>query len=288
MSRNSKKLQIKENTQEKIQKPKVAPPSDDMSKLFGLSFSVPTETVSLPSQGKYYPRSSPLHGVEQLEIKHMTAKEEDILSLPLGKSDELTMFDKLITSLLIDKTIDPSKMIEEDKTAILLSARRTGYGNSYKTNLVCDHCQQIGEFEFDLSKVDISEPENPIEYDPESNCFLIELPVSKIKIRAKTLDKEDEKAINFEEKQKAKIKLEFNRTLATVKRIIYSANDIYDPQTIAKLSEVLPAADAKYLLGFDKTCYPKVNTKQEITCPNCGGTSEKELPLSWAFFRIEF
>jgi len=254
----------------------------------GLHYVVPTELVELPSKGMFYPEGHPLHKQEFIEIKHMTAKEEDILAQPAGKAEEPTMFDKLISSLLVDKTIDPSKMTEEDKTAILLSARRTGYGNSYQANLVCDHCQQIGTFEFDLSKVKISDPENPLEYDSESDCFLVELPVSKINVRAKILDKESEKAIDFEESQKAKINLEFNRTLATVKRIIYSANDIYDPQTISKLSEVLPAADAKYLLGFDKTCYPRVDTRQEVTCPNCSGVSEKEVPLSWAFFRVEF
>ncbi len=288
MSRNSKKLQIEENTEEKINKPKPTPPSDDMSKLFGLSFSVPTETVSLPSQGKYYPSSSPFYGVEQVEIKHMTAKEEDILAQPVGTAEEFSMFDKLINSLLVDKTLDASQLLEEDKTAVLLSARRTGYGLHYPSNSVCDLCKQVGTFQFDLSKVSITEPENTLEYDPESNTFMVELPVSKIKVRARVPNKEDTKALELEEKQKAKINLKFNKTLATVNRIIYSANDIFDPQTISKLVEVLPAADAKYLLGFDKTCYPRVNTMQEVVCSNCKGVSEKEVPLSWAFFRVEF
>lgn len=288
MSRNSKKLQIEENTNQQTQKPKPTPPSDDVSKIFGLSFSVPTELVSLPSRGKYYPSSSPLRDLEEVEIKHMTAKEEDILAQPVEKADELSMFDKLISSLLVDKSIDASTLIEEDKTAILLSARRTGYGETYESNSVCDLCQKVGTFEFDLSKTKIAEPENPLEYDPESDCFLVELPVSKIKIRARILNKQDSKALDFEERQKAKINLEFNKTLATIKRIIYSANDIFDPETISKLAEVLPAADAKYLLEFNKTCYPRVNTRQEVTCPNCKGVSEKEAPLSWAFFRIEF
>jgi hypothetical protein len=288
LSRNSKKLQIKDSEKDEIQKPKQTPPSDDVNKLFGLSFSSPTEMVSLPSQGEYYPSSSQLSGVKQLEIKHMTAKEEDILAQPIGTAQEFTMFDKLIASLLVDKSIDPSKMIEEDKTAILLSARRTGYGESYESNSVCDLCQKLVTFEFDLSKTSFSTPQSQLEYDGESDCFLIQLPVSKINIKARVLNKEDVTALDFEEKQKSKINLDFNRTLASVKRIIYSANDIFDPKTISKLAEVLPAADAKYLLGFDKSCYPRINTTQEVVCPGCKGTSEKEVPLSWAFFRIEF
>lgn len=269
--------------------PKPKAPTDDLDKFFGLSFSVPTETVELPSGGKYYPPSSKLHQLTHVEIKHMTAKEEDILAQPVpSNSKDFSLFDKLIKSLLVDKEIDPKDMLEDDKTAILLSARKTGYGSKYESNSLCDLCQKIGTFEFDLDKTSFSPPETELEYDPESNTFSIELPVSKINIRAKVLGEEDNKNIDFEEAQKAKVSLEFNRTLAVLRRIIYSANDIFDPQTIAKLVEVLPAADAKYLLNFHNKCYPKLNTTQEVACPNCGGVSEKEVPFSWAFFRIEF
>ena len=46
----------------------------------GFSFVVPTEFVELPSQGKYYPEGHPLHQEESIEIRQMTAKEEDILT----------------------------------------------------------------------------------------------------------------------------------------------------------------------------------------------------------------
>ena len=41
-------------------------------------FKIPTETVELPSKGLLYPKDSPLAKGE-LEMKYMTAKEEDIL-----------------------------------------------------------------------------------------------------------------------------------------------------------------------------------------------------------------
>ena len=40
---------------------------------------IPTETVTLPSKGLLYPETSPLAKGE-IEMKYMTAKEEDILS----------------------------------------------------------------------------------------------------------------------------------------------------------------------------------------------------------------
>ena len=71
------------NNQDRIAGPKDAdtPPTktskqeDDF-----LSFVNPTDFVDLPSKGLYYPEDHPLHGVESVEIRHMTAKEEDILT----------------------------------------------------------------------------------------------------------------------------------------------------------------------------------------------------------------
>ena len=39
----------------------------------------PTEVITLPSEGKCYPSDNPL-STGQLEIKYMTAKEEEILA----------------------------------------------------------------------------------------------------------------------------------------------------------------------------------------------------------------
>ena len=45
-----------------------------------LTFTTPTEFVELPSGGNYYPEGHRLHGEQTVEIKFMTAKEEDILT----------------------------------------------------------------------------------------------------------------------------------------------------------------------------------------------------------------
>ncbi len=46
------------------------------------SYPAPTEFVDLPSQGKFYPPAHALHGRDTLEIRFMTAKDEDILTSP--------------------------------------------------------------------------------------------------------------------------------------------------------------------------------------------------------------
>ena len=55
---------------------KSSPPIDAPN----LAFTVPTEFVEIPSKGKFYPEEHPLHDQETVEIKFMTAKDEDTLS----------------------------------------------------------------------------------------------------------------------------------------------------------------------------------------------------------------
>ena len=61
--------------------------------------SFPTEEVTLPSKGLLYPKESPLSkGV--IEIKYMTAREEDILTNQ-NYINNGTVIDKLLQKLTI-------------------------------------------------------------------------------------------------------------------------------------------------------------------------------------------
>ena len=54
------------------------PASDPDGQAF--SFVTPTEFVELPSRGRFYSEDHPLHNQETVEIRYMTAKDEDILT----------------------------------------------------------------------------------------------------------------------------------------------------------------------------------------------------------------
>ena len=116
-----------------------------------ISLQLPTELVELPSKGVFYGQESTLHGRSEIEIKQLTAKEEDILS-----SEEYlkkgTVLDKLIESILIDKSIDPKDFLVGDRNAILLAARVTAYGADYTVISWCDHCHAETEHVFDLQQ----------------------------------------------------------------------------------------------------------------------------------------
>ncbi len=294
MSRNSKKLKPQKNPEyvEKNQdkeevetQPPLSPPQPKPTdNPFGLSFVVPTENVSLPSAGLYYHKSSPMYGVESLEIKHMTAKEEDILS-SITKDDD-SAFNKLIDSLIVDKKYNSSMILEEDKIAILLSARITGYGEQYTTTTLCPNCNTRSEHVFDLRKSSTVHPKE-MKYDAEKNCFTCELPNSKIQLELINYSMKDMEELELEKKQKQKYNLEYNHTVSFIRKVIISANGVTDPQMLNQLSTVLPASDAKYLTKFFNSCRPEVSTAQNTECGNCGHQSEREVPLSWAFFRSD-
>jgi hypothetical protein len=103
------------------------------------NYDFPTEIISLPSQGKCYPESNPL-SKGTVEIKYMTAREEEILA-----SQNLVrrgvVIDKLFESIIVEKDINIDDIVLGDKNAILLATRVLGYGPDYKIQLT----NSIGE-----------------------------------------------------------------------------------------------------------------------------------------------
>ena len=70
-------------------------------------FKFPTEEVELPSKGLLYPEGHPLKS-GKIEIKYMTAKEEDILSNQ-SYIQKGVVLDKLLESVIINKEIKLNK-----------------------------------------------------------------------------------------------------------------------------------------------------------------------------------
>lgn len=285
MSRNAKKLEEEVTTpkEQKQDKPKQNKTNDNP---FGLSFVVPTEIVELPSKGLHYPVGHPMASVESLEIKHMTAKEEDILATPSDDDDKELLFDKLVNSLLVDKKYKSENLLEDDKMAILLAARVTGYGPTYRGKVGCFNCGKQFDAEFDLRKKTTEDPKVGL-YDPETNTYEFELPVTKFPVKLKNITPADEKALEEEKKTKKDLNIEYSPSESYMNMILMSVNEITDPVLIRQLTPVLPAGDVKALRSFYLACEPRLSTKQETKCSHCGSISEKEAPLSWAFFRTD-
>ena len=108
------------------------PTHDVLKDTFGLT--IPTELAPLPSKGLIYPEGSSLHGKESLEIRAMTAREEDILT-NRAYIKQKSVINELIKSCLIDKSVNPEDMIAGDRNAVMTSLRITGYGADYKVEV---------------------------------------------------------------------------------------------------------------------------------------------------------
>ena len=114
---------------------------------FGIEIAA--ESVPLPSKGLIYPEDNPLFGMENIEIKPMTAREEDILTSRAYIKDG-TVITKLIHSCLVDKTINPDDMVAGDRNALMVALRITGYGSDYDVEVTCPNCKKNNKSTFDL------------------------------------------------------------------------------------------------------------------------------------------
>jgi hypothetical protein len=248
-----------------------------------LNFIVPTEFISLPSKGKYYPANHPLHNKETIEIKQMTAKEEDILtSRNLLKKG--VALDKLIQSLVIDKNINTDTITVEDRTAIILAARISAYGADYATTVVCPSCNTKNKNTFNLlEKLDSVEKTEPAPVD-ENGCFSITLPKTNWVVKCRALNGYDEKAIV--RMSEAKKNLSDGDSILTeqLKMAVVSINDITDKQTLDMAINNMPARDSKHLrVAYEKTL-TGIDMRHSFACKSCDYEGELEVPLTADFF----
>ena len=179
-------------------------------------YKFPTEMVELPSKGYFYVEGHPL-SEGKVEVKYMTAKEEDILTSQ-NLIQQGTVIEVLLQSLIVDKAIDIDDMLIGDKNAIMVASRVLGYGKDYE--FTYDGEEQT----VDLSKLEPRDIDFS-KFTRGTNKFSFELPNSERIIVFKLLDGKDEKKIDTEVKSKQKISKEQSSELTTrLKHIILSVD----------------------------------------------------------------
>jgi len=235
-------------------------------------FKIPTEVVELPSKGLIYPKDHPLSKGE-IEIKYMTAKEEDILSneayIKSGK-----VLDKLLDSLIVDKTINQKDLVVGDKNAVLIAARVLGYGKEYPISVNGD--EEI----IDLSILE-NKPFPPEGFVENTNEFEFELPHTGNKVTFKILNGYDEDKIDQELRGLRKIFKDNVPELTTrFKHIITSVNGETEPKIIRQFVDTaLLARDSRSLREYIKTVQPDVNLTYELE-----SGQETTIPIGIGFF----
>ena len=253
-----------------------------------LSFSVPTEHVELPSAGKYYPENHPLHNAETIEIKYMTAKEEDILTSPSLLKKGLTI-ERLLRSIILDKKIDPQHLLSGDRNAILVAARITGYGEDYAAKLTCPSCYTPNDWSVDLATV-MDSPrttflDSPYNIkDNQDGTFDINLPKTDLNVTVKLLTGRDEKMIASAIEKRKKHKLDESQLTEQLKQMIIAVNGRQNPAEIDQFINFVPAFDSKYLRNAYAALVPNINMKHDFTCSTCDYNDVVEVPLTAEFF----
>ena len=144
MSRNSKR--VTGAAAPPVNNPTAQAPQDTATRTSAI------ETVPLPSKGQFYPPGHPLSDAETVEIKYMTAKEEDILT-DRALLKKGVAVDRMLQNIIVNKDIKVDSLLIGDKNAILVKARTTGYGAEYETKVTCPACYQTGQHVFDLDKL---------------------------------------------------------------------------------------------------------------------------------------
>ena len=238
-------------------------------------FKFPSEEIELPSKGLVYLKDNPLSS-GKVEIKYMTAKEEDILSNQ-AYIENGTVLDKLLESVIISK-INIKDLIIGDKNAVLIATRILGYGSEYKITI--NNKQQT---------IDLSELENK-EFDKSTmlegkNEFSFTLPHSSTKITYKILDGHDEKKIERELKGLKKINKNASPEASTrLKYTLTSVNGETETKDIREfVDNYFLARDARAFRDHLRHTQPDVDLNVILD-----SGEEVTVPIGLSFFWPDF
>lgn len=239
-------------------------------------FKFPSEVVKLPSNGLLYGKESPLSKGE-IEMKYMTAREEDILTNQNFIRQGIVL-DKLLQSLILTK-INYDDLLLGDKNAIMIAARILGYGKDYEFTYNGE--EQV----VDLSLLESQELDESALVTPNKNEFKFTLPKSGNEITFKLLTSGDEKDIENELIGIKKINKNLSPELTTrLKYMVLSVNGEYDKKLIRDfVDNYLLAPDSRALRDYIKKVQPDVITKFKYV--NDEGVEEDiEIPITVNFF----
>jgi len=236
------------------------------------SFDFPTEVVELPSKGLVYPEDSALSS-GKVEMKYMTAREEDILTNQNYIANG-TVIDRLLKALIVSD-IEYDELVVGDKNAVLLASRILGYGKDYEV--------QYGskKYNIDLTTIE-SKPIDEALFTKGKNEFNFTLPTSNVQVTFKLLDNKDEKAIEAELEGYKKLDKDHIPELSTrLKFIITSVDGDNSKKKINEfVDKYLLARDSRALREYINKVQPDVNA---VFYPDGGPVGGVKIPFGISF-----
>ena len=236
-----------------------------------------SEVIDLPSEGRLYPKDSPLSS-GKVELKYMTAREEDILTsanlIKKGKA-----IDTLLDSLIISNDFNCNDLVMGDKNAIMVAARVLAYGPEYTCEVTSPTTGQKVSRAFNLAEC----PFKKLPKNVKENKFQITLPISKKKITFKILTGKEEQMIEDELKSSKKLGSSVSPELTTRLRYVITSVDGDDnTSTINEFVNNMLARDSLALRKELSKVAPDIEMTQEV---EIGGESVKvNIPITVNFF----
>ena len=256
-------------------------------------YKFPTEIIDLPSNGLIYPKDNPL-STGKIEMKYMTAKEEDILTTQSFIKDG-SVLDRLFQALIISNGegvfIKYSDLVTGDKNAIMIAARVLGYGKDYEVEIDDPSSPGIKQKEtIDLTQFENGDYDGSNQIELNRNEFKFTLPNSKREVTfiAMTESKERKVKHQIEAANKAGRKLKdlTSKDLTIrLKNMILSIDGDYEQTTINQfVDNELFAVDSKDLRAHMNTVAPDIDLNYEFISEETGERRDMLLPMEVGFF----
>lgn len=242
-------------------------------------FTLPTETIELPSQGKIYELTNPLSS-GTVEMKYMTAREEDILT-NVNLLRQGIAIERMLQSL-IKSPIKYEDLLLGDRNALLIASRILAYGASYTFEYFDPETEIKENITVDLQSLKNKVVDSTL--FANKNEFSFDLPHSKNKVTFKLLTIGDEKEIDAEIKGLKKANLTAGEITTRLKKQILSVNGDYEAKTVRDfVDNYLIAKDSNPLRSYIASLTPDIDLTIDFTLLS-GKEVEQSLPLTAEFF----
>jgi hypothetical protein len=242
-------------------------------------FSLPTEIIELPSQGKIYETENPLSS-GTVEMKYMTAREEDILT-NVNLLKQGVAIERMLQSL-IKSPIKYEDLLLGDRNALLIASRILAYGSTYSFEYLDSETDSKEAITVDLQNLKNKSVDYSI-YD-NKNEFSFELPHSKNTVTFRLLTVADEKAIEAEIKGLKKANLAAGEITTRLKKQILSVNGNYEAKAVRDfVDNYLIAKDSNPLRAYITKITPDIDLTIDFTLSS-GREVQQMLPLTAEFF----
>lgn len=246
----------------------------------------PTEIIDLPSKGLLYPKDHPLSS-GKVEIKYMTAKEEDILSTQTYVRSGVVL-DKLCEAVIVTPGVKFDDILIGDKNAILLAARAYGYGPQYDTSVKSESGTDI-PISVNLAEL----PHKPFDESlitPGINRFKFTLPKSGKLVEFKILTVGDQKSIDADLKGMQKYKTQTaTRNLTTrFRHMILSIDGNEDSSFIIKCIDNMLAVDSRALREYATKIQPDIDIEVEGVDPETGESFRNNFEIGINLFYPDY